>query len=114
MRPGRESGTEASASFVELLRAVQTTEPRSSRLPFDADNVVHSPSPGLCHLSSLLGEQFSAAEPTRSSSFQGCPTHVLKAPGSGKNMLAHTRSRAQEVPQFVVTPGNIVLLMGRS
>jgi RNA-directed DNA polymerase len=63
---------------------------------------------GLCQLSSLLEEQFLSRRASRLSSFQdtecdGCPTHVLKAPRSGGNMLAHTRSRAQEVPEFVVT-----------
>ena len=44
----------------------------------------------------------------RSSSFQhterdGCPAHIVKAPCSGGNVLAHARTRAQEVPEFVVT-----------
>jgi len=43
-----------------------------------------------------------------SSSFQhtecdGCPAHVVKAPRSGGNVLAHARTRAEEVPEFVVT-----------
>ena len=45
---------------------------------------------------------------SRSSSFQdterdGCPAHMVKAPCSGGNVLAHARSRAEEVPEFVVT-----------
>jgi hypothetical protein len=52
--------------------------------------------------------KFSAAEPPRSSSFQhterdGCPVHVVKAPCGGRNVLAHARTRAQEVPEFVIT-----------
>jgi len=43
-----------------------------------------------------------------SSSFQhtesdGCPAHVVKPPRSGGNVLAHPRTRAEEVPEFVVT-----------
>ena len=49
---------------------------------------------------------------SRSSNFQdaennGCSTHELKAPCSGRNMLAHTRSRAQEVPEFVVAAAKL-------
>ena len=33
----------------------------------------------------------------------GCPAHVVKAPRSGGNVLAHARTRAEEVPEFVVT-----------
>jgi hypothetical protein len=45
---------------------------------------------------------------SRSSSFQnteddGCAAHVVKAPGSGGNVLAHARPGAQEIPEFVVT-----------
>jgi hypothetical protein len=53
-------------------------------------------------------EQHSRAAEPRSSSFQhterdGCPAHVVKAPCGGRNVLAHARTRAQEVPEFVVT-----------
>ena len=63
---------------------------------------------GFCQLSSLLEEQFLGYRASRSSNFQdtecdGCPAHMLKAPCSGRNALAHARSRAEEVPQFVVT-----------
>jgi len=63
---------------------------------------------GLCQLSSLLGATFSCCGASRLSSFQnierdGCPAHVVKAPCSGGNVLAHARSGAEEVPEFVVT-----------
>jgi transposase len=49
---------------------------------------------GLCQLSSLLGATFLGCGPSRSSSFQdtkhdGCPAHMVKAPCSGGNVLAH-------------------------
>jgi hypothetical protein len=45
---------------------------------------------------------------TRSSGCQntehdGCSAHVVKAPCSGGNVLAHAGSGAEEVPEFVVT-----------
>jgi hypothetical protein len=54
-----------------------------------------------------LHELISGCGASRSSSFQnterdGCPAHVVKAPCSGGNVLAHTRSRAKEVPELVV------------
>ena len=65
-------------------------------------------SQGLCQLSSLLGATFLGCGASRLSSFQdterdGCPAHMMKAPCSGGNVLAHARSRAEEVPEFVVT-----------
>ena len=62
----------------------------------------------LCQLSSLLGATFLGCGASRLSSFQdterdGCPAHMMKAPCSGGNVLAHARSRAEEVPEFVVT-----------
>ena len=62
----------------------------------------------LCQLSSLLGATLLGCGASRSSSFQnserdGCPAHIVKAPCSGGNVLAHARSRAEEVPEFVVT-----------
>lgn len=62
----------------------------------------------LCQLSSLLGATFLGCGASRSSSFQntergGCPAHIVKAPCSGGNVLAHARPRAEEVPEFVVT-----------
>ncbi len=63
---------------------------------------------GLCQLSSLLGATFSGCGASCSGSFQntkhdGCPAHVVNAPCSGGNVLAHARSRAEEVAEFVVT-----------
>ena len=57
---------------------------------------------------SLLGATFSGCGASYSGSFQntkrdGCPAHVAKAPCSRGNVLAHARSRAEEVPEFVVT-----------
>jgi hypothetical protein len=60
---------------------------------------------GLCQLSSLSEATFSGCGASRLSSFQntqrdGCPAPVVKAPCSGGKVLA--RSRAKEVPEFVV------------
>ena len=68
----------------------------------------HSNGMWLCQLSSLLGATFLGCGASRLSSFQdterdGCPAHMMKAPCSGGNVLAHARSRAEEVPEFVVT-----------
>jgi hypothetical protein len=70
--------------------------------------VERQPRKRLCQLSSLLGATFSGCGASCSSSFQntkrdGCPAHVVKAPCSGGNVLAHARSRAEEVAEFVVT-----------
>src|ERR1700733_11755539 len=61
---------------------------------------------GSAQLSSLLGATFSGCGASRSSSFHnterdGCLAHVVKAPCSGGGGLAHARSRAKEVPEFV-------------
>jgi hypothetical protein len=61
----------------------------------------------LCQFSSLLGVTFLCRGASRSSSFQdiehdGCAAHMVKAPCSGGDVLAHTRLGAEEVPQFVV------------
>src|ERR1700733_5786215 len=62
---------------------------------------------GSAKLSSLLGATFSGCGASRSSSFHnterdGCLAHVVKAPCSGGDVLAHARSRAKEVPELVV------------
>src|SRR5208283_4531832 len=53
------------------------------------------------------GLRAQAAELYRSSSLQdtkrdGCLAHVTKTPRSGRNVLAHTRPAAQEIPEFIV------------
>jgi hypothetical protein len=62
----------------------------------------------FCQLSSLPGATFISCGAIRSSSFQDtehddCPAHMAKAPCGGGNVLAHARSGAEEVPEFVVT-----------
>jgi hypothetical protein len=53
-------------------------------------------------------QHFSGCEARRSSSFQNTerdrrPAHMMEAPCGSGNVLAHSRSRAEEVPELVVT-----------
>jgi hypothetical protein len=61
---------------------------------------VLAPGSGVRH---ALAGRASVHAASRIPSGDGCPAHIVKAPCTGGNVLAHARSRAQEVPEFVVT-----------
>jgi hypothetical protein len=54
----------------------------------------------------LSGCKASCSSSLQNTERDGRPAHVLKAQGSGGNMLAHARPRAEEVPEFIVTAEN--------
>ena len=63
---------------------------------------------GLCQLLRLIRPTCFGSGAFRSSGLQNtecnsCPAHIVKAPCGSGNVLAHARSRAQKVPEFVVT-----------